>query len=298
MSKRQSGLALLGLIATLAAFSRCESVPLTAAAGSSIFLQANPAFVPANGGRSVVTALVVEPAGTLVPDGTVVLFLTDLGTIDERGETVDGVARVYFVSDARSGTATVTAMSGGPGVTPSASPTASPAAVVPAAGGLRASAVTTGVATASSAATGAPVAASAGTGTGQAQITIEVGAKLPTAVVVGANPQRITSPRWATIVANVYDSSGNPVQNVPVIFKIDSASDGTTTTTTTTSTTVAARALEEHLESGGAPRYTDSSGQAFDTLYTTAPSGGVQRQVVVSATTSNGVTGTVTVVID
>jgi hypothetical protein len=281
--------ALVGLVlAAVLGLSRCERVPLTAPAGSSIYLQANPRFVPANGGRSVVTALVVEPAGTLVPDGTQVLFLTDLGTIDERGETVDGVARVYFVSDARSGTATVTAMSGGPAVTPSASPSASPAAGTIPSVGLRASAVS------------APVAAAAANSTGQAQITIEVGAKLPTRVVVGADPQRITSPRWATIVANVYDDSGNPVQNVPVIFKIDSVTDGTTTTTTTTTTTVSvtASSLEESLESGGAPRYTDSSGQAFDTLYTTAPSGGIQKLVVVSATTSNGVTGQVTVAID
>ena len=294
MPRAKHGLVLVGLLGIAGLVSRCEKVPLTAPAGSSIFLQANPAFVPANGGRSLVTALVVEPAGTLVPDGTEVLFLTNLGTIDETAKTVDGIARVSFVSDARSGTATITAMSGGPAVAPSASPSASPS--------------TDG----SSSGSGS---GSASSGTGQAQITIEVGAKIPTRVVVGASPQRITSPRYATIVANVFDASGNPVQNVPVIFKIDSVTGGgspttttttttttsttsSTTTTTTTTTTLPPAAFEERLASSGSPRFTDSNGQAFDTLSTTAPAGGVQKEVVVSAITSNGVSGTVTVAID
>ena len=92
----------------------CEEVPLTAPAGTSIFLQCNPPFVVANGGTSVVTALLTEPAGTLVPDGTVVLFFTTLGRIDAQGQSVNGVVRVNFVADSRSGTATITAFSGGP----------------------------------------------------------------------------------------------------------------------------------------------------------------------------------------
>jgi hypothetical protein len=282
MARAKGGLLVVGLLGIGLMISRCEKVPLTAAAGSSIFLQANPPSVPANGGKSLVTALVVEPAGTLVPDGTQVLFITNLGRIDETAETVDGIARVYFVSDARSGTATITAMSGGPAVTPTATPTVSPSpSSSPTSGG-----------------------STAGGGTGQAQITIQVGTQTPKHVVVGANPQRITSPRYATIVANVSDDSGNPVQNVPVIFKIDSVSWGGSTTTTTSSTsststtTLPSTQFEERLESGGSPRFTDSSGQAFDTLSTTAVSGGVQKVVVVSATTSNGVSGTVTVVID
>ena len=90
----------------------CEAAPLTAPNGSSIFLQANPTFVIANGGISVVTAVVTEPAGTFVPDGTEVFFFTNLGRIDQTGKTVRGIARVNFVSDSRSGHATVTAISG------------------------------------------------------------------------------------------------------------------------------------------------------------------------------------------
>jgi len=91
----------------------CEEAPLTAPTGSTIFLQANPTFVIANGGISVVTAVVTEPAGTFVPDGFEVLFFTNLGRIDPVGKTVRGVARVNFVSDSRSGKADITAISGG-----------------------------------------------------------------------------------------------------------------------------------------------------------------------------------------
>ena len=73
---------------------------------------AAPTNVPASGGVSVITAIVTEVIGTPVPDGTVVQFFTDLGTIDREGRTKDGVARVNFVSDTRSGTANITAVSG------------------------------------------------------------------------------------------------------------------------------------------------------------------------------------------
>ena len=114
-----SRLSSIGLLALAAILPSCESVPLTAPDGSSISLVANPTFVIANGGVSVVTAVVVEPAGTFAPDGTEVTFLTDLGRIDQTGKTVNGLARVNFVADARSGTAHVTAISGQkPGSTP------------------------------------------------------------------------------------------------------------------------------------------------------------------------------------
>jgi len=245
MSKRKRltlGGALAGACA-IALMPACESVPLTAAPGTSMTLIANPPFVIANGGVSVVTAILVEPVGTFVPDGTEVFFFTDLGRVDASGKTVNGVARVNFVADARSGQATVTAISGGP------APAASPA-------------------------TGA------GTGTGSASVKISIGSALPTRVLVAANPQRITSPRQATITATVLDQFGNPVQNVPVAFSLSGS------------------LIEETLTSGGAPLFTDSNGQARDTLVTKAPAGGVQKTVTVAATTANGIEGSVTVFID
>ncbi|HVR69567.1 MAG TPA: hypothetical protein VMT87_01870 [Vicinamibacteria bacterium] len=90
----------------------CQAI-LTAPGNATMTIVVNPPFVPAHGGVSVVSALLIETSiGTPVADGTVVQFFTDLGRIEEQGRTNDGVARVNFVSDARSGTATVTAVSG------------------------------------------------------------------------------------------------------------------------------------------------------------------------------------------
>lgn len=240
-----------GVALAAMAAATCERVPLTAAPGTTLTLIANPEFVAANGGRSLLTAILIEPAGTFVPDGTEVFFFTNLGSIaDERAKTVNGVARTYFIADSRSGKAKVQAISGGPAVAPSASP--SPAA-------------------------DPQVAADSG----QATQTIIVGSANPTLVLVSASPQLLASSRQATIVANVFDKDGNPVQNVPVVFS------------------VTAVPLHEFLASGGAPQFTDSNGQAFDTLSTRAPNGVEQKGVTVTATTpAAGAEGSVTVVVN
>jgi hypothetical protein len=247
---------LLAVVVAACASATCDRVPLTAPPGSGIFVQANPPFVVANGGSSVVTALLTEPAGTLVPDGTEAYFFTNLGRIDSTVKTRNGVANANFVADSRSGTATITVWSGGPApAAPSASPSTGTGAV-PGVGGATAS------------------------GTGTATITIAIGSALPALVVVGADPQRITSPRRAAIVANVFDSFGNPVQNVPVVFWISGST------------------IEETLASGSSPQYTDSNGQAFDTLSTRAALGGSQKQVTVNATAANSAHGAIIVYID
>jgi Big-like domain-containing protein len=97
--------ALLGLPA-------CDDVPQLAPGGATITLIASPGNIAASGGISVITAIVTEGIGTPVPDGTVVQFFTDIGTIDREGKTNGGVARVNFISDARSGVANITAVSG------------------------------------------------------------------------------------------------------------------------------------------------------------------------------------------
>lgn len=89
----------------------CQAI-LTAPSGTVMELIVNPPFIEAHGGVVVVSAILTEAAGTPVADGTVVQFFTDLGRIEEQGRTNDGVARVNFVSDARSGTANITAISG------------------------------------------------------------------------------------------------------------------------------------------------------------------------------------------
>ena len=205
----------------------CNQAILTAPAGSTLTLIANPPFVPAHGGVSVVSALVVESVGTPVADGTVVQFFTNLGRIEEQGRTNDGVARVNFVSDSRSGTATITAMSGG--ITPK-------------------------------------------------EVTITIGSALPERVMVGATPQRITTSRSSQIVATVLDESGNPVPNTAVFFSVTGST--------------------ERMESGGEAVYTDNDGRARDVLRTQHPREFAAKNVTVTATTANGVTGTTIVTID
>jgi hypothetical protein len=251
MSRTRVALTALGVAGIVA----CGSAPFTAPPGSSISLVANPPFVVANGGSSVVSAIVVEPAGTFVPDGVEVFFFTDLGTIERSGKTNAGVARVNFVSDSRSGTATVTAISGGSAPAPAAS--ASPS-------------------------TGGAVSS----GTGTATVTIAIGSALPTRVLVSADPTVMRSTGWSNITANVFDDNGNPVAHVPVIFSVSGGStDGTVV------------GVGETLDSGGRQLFTDTNGQAFDVLRSRRPLS-ESATVTVTATTANGISGTVPVSIN
>ncbi len=227
----------------------CEVPPLMAP-GSSITVFANPTFIVANGGVSVITALLVEPAGTLVPDGTVVYFFTDLGRIDPQAKTTDGLARVNLVADSRSGTAHVSAFSGGGGAAPSGG------------GG--------------------------GNGVVVLDPPVTIGSALPDHVLVTADPQRLRGPGSATIIANVFDINGNPVANVPVIFSI----------TDVTNIGTGPNTQQETLDSGGRQRFTDTNGQAFDTLRTRAVAGVDNKTVEVTATTANDKHNTVVVAIN
>jgi len=255
----------------------CHQVILTAPPGSTLALFANPEFIPANGGVSVISALVTEPAGTPVPDGTVVQFFTNLGRIEEQGKTNDGVARVNLISDSRSGTATVRAFSGGPATsTPAASPGASPS---PGSGG----------------------GSTAGT-SGSVQVLI--GTALPSNVLVTAFPGRVTTdPRTSTIRAFVVDANGNPVPNVPVLFSL---SQGTPVPTPTPSgspspsptATPSPNTGVDFLNSRGQPIFTDNNGLAEDVLIVRTPPDAAARTVTITATTSNGKSGSVTVTIN
>ncbi len=168
----------------------CASGLFTAPPGSSITCFANPPFIAAYGDVSVISALITEPAGFPVPDGTVAQFFTTLGHIDLQGKTKDGVTRTNFVSDSRSGVASIIVVSGGPAVAPSASPS-------PGTGGVS-------------------------SGNGSCATTVTIGSARPARVVVVANPPRLASSRCATVTATVYDANGNPVFNVPIIFSVSS----------------------------------------------------------------------------
>jgi hypothetical protein len=222
------------LLALLAiANSTCGEAPFVAAPDSTLTLFANPPFIVANGGVSVISALVIEPAGTPAPNGTVVQFFTTLGSIEPQEKTRDGVARVNLVADSRSGIAQVSASSGGP-----------------------------------------PVSLDEG---------VVIGSANPALVIVTADPARITSPRHSYLTANVFDEDGNPIANIPVIFSVEVASTAP---------------LEETLESGGVPQFTDTNGQAFDILYTRRGLAQPQKVVTVRATAANNVDGVVDVFVN
>ncbi len=103
----------LALLFSLAALS-CESVPLLAPTGSTIVITAANTAMPTNSSLPIV-AHVVESSGTPPHSGTRVTFTTSLGTIEPASADTDvtGQVVVTFQSGSSSGTATITAFSGG-----------------------------------------------------------------------------------------------------------------------------------------------------------------------------------------
>jgi hypothetical protein len=162
-------------------------------------LFASPPFVPANGGVSTITAIITEPAGTPVADGTVMLCFSDIGHVDPQGKTKNGIARVNFVSDSRSGIATITCLSGG----------AAPAPVASASPGGGGGGGTGGT-----------------SGTGADTVLVGVGNALVTALRLRADPPRITISNSTHVFALVVGLFGNPLPNVPVYFSIVPPSAG------------------------------------------------------------------------
>ena len=103
----------LSLVCTVAALG-CEKVPLLAPTGSTILLTAGTTALPTNGAIPIV-AQVTESSGTPPHSGTRVTFTTSLGTIEPSFAQTDinGQVAVTFRSGTASGTATITAFSGG-----------------------------------------------------------------------------------------------------------------------------------------------------------------------------------------
>ncbi|HUR35840.1 MAG TPA: Ig-like domain-containing protein [Vicinamibacterales bacterium] len=103
------GLTLLALVV-----SACEKVPLLAPTGSTITLTTPSNTLSANGTADIV-AQVLEAAGTPPHSGTHVSFTTTLGRIEPADASTDANGRVTvkFVANGASGTAIITAASGG-----------------------------------------------------------------------------------------------------------------------------------------------------------------------------------------
>lgn len=90
----------------------CKMGSLTAVDGSVLNITANPTVV-APGGTSEIRVVGFKPSGTPLPDGTVIFFSTDLGSVPASAKIRDGYALVTYRAPAnRSGTAKVEASSG------------------------------------------------------------------------------------------------------------------------------------------------------------------------------------------
>jgi hypothetical protein len=263
MTLRKAGL-LLFVLSLMVSLGTCNQAIMVAPPGSAFAggtLIANPEFIAAHGDVSVISGLVLDGTGNPVADGTVVQFFTNLGRIQEQGKTNDGVVRVNLTSDSRSGTATVTAISGGD----AAPPVTTAAAAAPVAGFASSMSVTGGSVVTAAAAT--------------ATVNVTIGTGRPHTVFVTADPPRITTGRAATILAQVFDEFGNPVVNAPVIFSVESPTGGVTA----------------RLDSGGRAVFTDNNGRATDILSTNSILIG---SVTVRATTAGNESGTVTVAVN
>ncbi len=107
------GALLAALVAFALSVAACDKVPLTAPTESTISLFATASSISATGSTDIV-ATVIESAGTPVQNGTVVTFTTTLGRIEPvDARTQNGKVTVKLTGDGRSGTATITAFSGG-----------------------------------------------------------------------------------------------------------------------------------------------------------------------------------------
>src|SRR4051812_46731826 len=115
ISRLRRAAALVVLITGSALLSvACEKVPLLAPTGSTITLTALSTALPSNGSTTII-AQVIEAGGTPPHSGTLVTFTTNLGSIQpsEAETDLSGRVTVRYAAGAASGTATITAISGG-----------------------------------------------------------------------------------------------------------------------------------------------------------------------------------------
>jgi adhesin/invasin len=100
--------------AALTVTAACQKVPLLAPSGSTITLTSAATALSLNGTATII-AQVIQASGTSPQSGTTVIFTTTLGSIQpSQAETdVNGLVTVKFVAGGASGTATITATSGG-----------------------------------------------------------------------------------------------------------------------------------------------------------------------------------------
>src|SRR5689334_7338911 len=110
---RASALAVV-LVSAAGLSIACQKVPLLAPTGSTITLTSTATALPINGSTDII-AQVIRASGSPPHEGTHITFTTTLGTIQpsEIDTDVNGRAVVKYVASGGSGTATITALSGG-----------------------------------------------------------------------------------------------------------------------------------------------------------------------------------------
>ena len=125
-------------------------------------------------------------------------------------------------------------------------------------------------------------------GIATAEADVEIGAVLPARVIAVADPPRIilSVSRTTHIIANVLDEFGNPVPNVPVLFRVISDASNPNRT--------------ETIEPG--PFSTDNNGRAEAILRTSRPVGSAPgfvtvEVIVLSAPGAGGATVSAQVVV-
>lgn len=92
--------------------NHCKQVALTAPDNATLHVSVNPPVIPI-GGTAEVSVLGFKASGAPLPDGTVIFFTCDIGSIDAAVETAGGIATAVFRSDDnRSGTANIEVSSG------------------------------------------------------------------------------------------------------------------------------------------------------------------------------------------
>ena len=179
----------LGLAAVFGLLTvSCERVPLLAPSSATITLTTTATALPLNGTTDLITQ-VVEQAGTPPHSGTHVTFITTLGSVQpsEAETDLNGRVVVKFLAGTVSGTATITASSGGAGSSGS----------------------TTGT-------TAAP---------DSRTVKIAIGAAAVSRIAVAANPSTLSANGGTSaIIANDLDANGNVLPGVPVTFTVDNGS--------------------------------------------------------------------------
>jgi hypothetical protein len=196
----------LGILAMLIAIS-CDRVPLLAPTNSSVTLDAGSRVVE-TGGSTSLSAMVIEPSGTPVQNGTTVRFTTTLGRVDPvEAQTRNGVATTTFFAGDASGIAEVRATSGGAGGS-STTPTTPPS------NGENGTTTTTS--------------------TNSNVVLISVGAGAVNTVTVTANPSTVsrTTNTPVTIIARVVAAGGRLLSGVPVSFSANRGTFSSTSVTT------------------------------------------------------------------